>query len=80
VAKKTKPKRGRVGRFLQATSYRRGFLGGNRRWFTVWAVLAVTQFLRKYLGRTEEVVYRTELHAGEQLHIVHGLGDPREPA
>ena len=80
MAKKTKPKRGPVRRYVQATSYRRGLLGGNRRWFAVWAVLAVTQFLRKHLGRTEEVVYRTELHPGEELHILHGTPAPRELA
>lgn len=63
----------RVIRYLRATGFRRGFLGGSRPWFAIWAALALARWLKQKSKGEEEVAYRTELRPGEQLVVTHGL-------
>lgn len=58
-------------RYLKRTAFRRGVVGSDRLWLAVWVAVAGSQFLRRRLGRIEEVVYRTELHVGEHLIVEH---------
>ncbi len=61
----------RLGRFVKATGFRRGVLGGSRNWFALWVALSAAGWLRRKAGRTEKIAYRSELHPGEQLVITH---------
>lgn len=62
----------RITRFVKATGFRRGVLGGSRYWFGLWAALSLAGWLRRRAGGEEQLAYRTELLPGEQLVITHG--------
>jgi hypothetical protein len=67
-----------IGRFIGALGgrgLRKGVLGGNRRWFTVWAVIFTAQTVHK-LMKPKPVVERFELKPGETVLITDlGVSD-----
>lgn len=65
---------------LWRNALRRGLLGGNRTWMTVFAILGIAKVVRRLSGSEPEVVYCEPLRRGEGLVITHladeRLGDP----
>ena len=57
--------------YLKRTGFRRGVVGNDRRWLAVWAGVTVAGFVRRRLGRREEVVLQEELEPGQTLVIEH---------
>jgi len=65
----------RLTTLLRGQGLRKGVIGGNRRWLTVWAVVAMTQTMRK-LMKPKPVVERFQLKPGETLMITDlGVSD-----
>jgi hypothetical protein len=60
-----------VFRYLRAIALRRGLLGGNRFWFTYVVISVAYRVLKRWLGRTEKVLYREALGPGQTLVIAH---------
>ena len=60
---------GRLLRTLSRTGLRRGFTEGSRAWMTVGVGATVLRLAARALASKPEVIYRTELHAGEALEI-----------
>lgn len=48
-------------------SVRQGFLGGDRTWMVIGAMVWVPRLLRRLFGRTSEVVASEVLQPGERL-------------
>jgi len=55
--------------FLRQGAIYKGFLGGNRGWMVVGAFLFGGKFIKRTLGRTEEVVAVEKLQPGQFLRI-----------
>jgi hypothetical protein len=53
---------------LRRTGMRKGVLGGNRRWLTIWAVVATGQLLRRLL-KQKPVIERFELKPGQTITV-----------
>jgi hypothetical protein len=51
---------------------RRGVLGGDHRWVTIWAVIAAAQVVHR-LAKPKTVVERFELQPGETV-VIRDLG------
>lgn len=67
---------GRVTRLLRGQGLRRGVIGGNRRWLTIWAVVATAQTMHK-LMKPKAVVERFTLKPGETVVVTDlGVSDP----
>jgi hypothetical protein len=62
---------GQMSGIVRRASFRRGVRDGDRLWLTVWAVMAASTWVRQKIGRTQQLVYRTELLPGERLEITH---------
>lgn len=65
---------GRLFGALRGQGMRKGVLGGNRRWLTIWAVVATGQTLHK-LFKPKPVVERFELKPGQTV-VITDLGAP----
>lgn len=65
---------GRLTSVLRGQGLRKGVIGGSRRWFTIWAVVATAQTMHKLL-KPKPVVERFELKPGESL-VITDLGAP----
>jgi hypothetical protein len=65
---------GRLAGALRGRGLRKGVLGGNRRWLTVWAVVFTAQTVHKLL-KPKPVVERVKLRPGETL-VITDLGVP----
>jgi len=63
---------GRLTNLLRGQGLRKGVIGGNRRWLTVWVLVAMTQTMRK-LVKSKPVVERFQLKPGETL-VITDLG------
>ena len=59
---------------LRGRGMRKGVLGGNRRWFTIWAVIFTAQTAHKVL-KPKPVVERITLKPGQTISITD-LGVP----
>ena len=59
---------GWLTRTLRGQGMRKGVLGGDPRWLTIWVVVAAVQTTRKLL-RPKPVVERIQLHPGETVMI-----------
>jgi len=59
---------------VRRTALRRGVLGGDRRWMSVWVVLAGAQLVRR-IASSREVVEQFELKPGETI-VISDLGRP----
>jgi hypothetical protein len=59
---------------LRGRGLRKGVLGGNRRWLTIWAVVFTAQTVHK-LTKAKPVVERIELKPGETV-VITDLGAP----
>ena len=57
--------------FLLRTAFRKGLLGGSRRWMMVGGVAVGIKVLRKLSGSEPEVVYSERLSPGESLVSAH---------
>jgi hypothetical protein len=53
---------------LRGQGLRRGVIGGNRRWLTIWAVVASAQMVHK-LMKPKPVVEKFQLKPGETITI-----------
>jgi hypothetical protein len=60
---------GRLARFLRGAAFRKGVVGSSRGWFAIWAGMGLARFVRKRLGRQEDVVERIVLRPGEVVEI-----------
>jgi hypothetical protein len=56
---------------------RKGVLGGDRVWMTIWAVIVGAQLFRRLFGE-KPVIERFELRPGETI-MVTDLGRPDQP-
>ena len=65
---------GKLASLLRSQGRRKGVLGGNRRWLTIWAVVAAGQTVHK-LTKAKPVVERIRLKPGETITITD-LGVP----
>lgn len=65
---------GRLAGALRGRGMRKGVLGGNRRWLTIWAVVFTAQTVHKVL-KPKPVVERITLKPGETISITD-LGVP----
>ncbi|MEY2432319.1 MAG: hypothetical protein QOC92_2044 [Acidimicrobiaceae bacterium] len=65
---------GRLLRLLRGQGLRKGVVGGNRRWLTIWAVVFTAQTAHKFL-KPKPVVERFELKPGETI-VITDFGDP----
>ena len=63
---------GRLLGVLRGRGMRRGVLGGNRRWFAIWAVVFSAQTVHK-LMKPKPVVERFELKPGQTV-VITDLG------
>jgi hypothetical protein len=61
-------------RTLRSQGLRKGVLGGNRRWLTIWAVVTTGHTLHK-LMRPKPIVERFDVKPGETICITD-LGVP----
>jgi hypothetical protein len=67
---------------LRRNGMRKGVLGGDRRWLTIWAVVATGSVMRR-LFKQKPVVERITLKPGETITITdlavaeRDLGDPQ---
>jgi hypothetical protein len=68
---------GRLVQLLRGQGLRKGVIGGNRRWMTIWAVVTAGHFMHKLL-KSKPVIERFELKPGETV-VVTDLGAP-DPA
>jgi len=68
---------GKLLGLLRGRGLRKGVIGGNNRWLTIWIVVAAGQFMHKRL-KAKPVVERFTLKPGETVTITD-LGVP-EPA
>jgi hypothetical protein len=59
---------------LRGRGLRKGVLGGDRRWLSIWAVLVTAQTVHK-LVKAKPVVERFELKPGETV-VIADLGHP----
>ena len=57
--------------FLLRQGFRKGVLGGSRRWLVVGGAALGVRLLGKLARREPEVVYCEELSPGESLVIAH---------
>lgn len=57
--------------FIWRTAIRKGALGGNRVWITVFAIVGVAKLMRRIAGNVPETVYCEELAPGQALVITH---------
>jgi hypothetical protein len=64
----------RLAGTLRGRGLRKGVLGGNRRWLTVWAVIFAAQTVHK-LTKPKPVVERFQLKPGETV-LITDLGEP----
>jgi hypothetical protein len=60
---------GPVLRSLARKGMRRGLLGGSRTWLVIGISATGLRVAARLLARRPEVVFSTELHAGERLQI-----------
>jgi hypothetical protein len=66
----------RLAGLLRGRGLRKGVLGGNRRWFAIWAVIFTAQTVHKVV-KPKPVVERVNLKPGETLVITDlGVPDP----
>jgi hypothetical protein len=65
---------GRLVGVLRARGLRKGVIGGNRRWLSIWAVVITAQTVHK-LMKPKPVVERFELKPGETV-VITDLGAP----
>ena len=65
---------GRVLGLLRSRGLRKGVVGGNRRWLTIWAVVFTAQTVHK-LTKPKPVVEKFQLKPGETISITD-LGVP----
>ena len=67
---------GRLLQMLRGQGLRKGVIGGNRRWMTIWAVATAGHLMHKLL-QPKPVVERFELKPGETVVITDlGVSDP----
>ena len=64
----------RLAGLLRGRGLRKGVLGGNRRWFAIWAVIFTAQTVHKVV-KPKPVVERVNLKPGETL-VITDLGVP----
>ena len=64
----------RVAGLLRGRGLRKGVLGGNRRWFAIWAVIFTAQTVHKVV-KAKPVVERLNLKPGETV-VITDLGVP----
>ena len=57
--------------FLLRQGFRRGVLGGSRRWLVIGGAALGARVLGKLARREPEVVYCEELSPGESLLVAH---------
>ena len=57
--------------FVLRQAFRKGLMGGSRRWLLVGGVAVGVKVLRKLSGSEPEVVYSEALGPGESLVIAH---------
>ena len=62
---------GGLGGMLWRASVRKGFFGGQRLWFTIFAVSGAVKVFRRFSGSTPDIVYAEPLAPGEALLITH---------
>lgn len=67
----------RKGGFVYRQAQVRGLLGGSKPWTYLWLFLVAKRILRRLTRDEPEVVYRTELHAGETIVVSSGDREPR---
>jgi hypothetical protein len=66
-----------VIRYIWARAIRRGLLGGDRRWMTLFAVLGAAKLMKRLAGgREPKTVYSEELKPGQTLVITAVPGEP----
>lgn len=58
-------------RFLLRTGFRKGVMGGSRRWLVIGGAALGVKVLRKLAGSEPEVVLSETLSPGETLIIAH---------
>jgi hypothetical protein len=61
----------RLERILWPRALRKGLLGGDQRWTTVFLVLGGVRIIRRLTRDGDGVVYREELRPGESVSISH---------
>ena len=59
---------------LRGRGLRKGLLGGDRRWFAIWAVIFTAQTVHKVV-KQKPVVERFDLKPGETV-VITDLGAP----
>jgi hypothetical protein len=70
---------GRLTGLLRGQGLRKGVMGGNRRWLTIWAVVATAQTMHK-LVKAKPVVERFTLKPGQSIVITDlGVSEPEAP-
>ena len=70
---------GKVLGLLRGRGLRKGVIGGNNRWLTIWLVVAVGQFMHKRL-KAKPVVERFTLKPGQSIVITDlGVSEPEAP-
>jgi hypothetical protein len=65
---------GRLIAVLRLRGLRRGVVGGNRRWLTIWAVIFTAQTVHKVM-KPKPVVERFQLKPGETV-VITDMGVP----
>ena len=68
----------RLVKALRSRGLRQGVIGGNRRWLTIWAVVATGQTMHRLL-KPRPTVERFALKPGETV-VLTDLGVPEEAA
>ena len=64
----------RLAGLLRSRGLRKGVLGGNRRWFAIWAVIFTAQTVHKVV-KPKPVVERFKLKPGDTV-VITDLGVP----
>ena len=64
----------RLAGLLRGRGLRKGVLGGNRRWFAIWAVIFTAQTVHKVV-KSKPVVERFDLKPGDTV-VITDLGVP----
>jgi hypothetical protein len=68
----------RIAKALRIRGLRKGVIGGNRRWLTIWAAVAMGQTLHRLL-KPKPTIERFRLKPGETV-VITDLGMPEEEA
>lgn len=61
----------RLIRFGLVAGWRRGVVGGSRRWVVIGGAALVAHLARRALGRKETVVFKERLEPGQSFVVTH---------